>query len=593
MSRQSNPIDTPETAAGNRVLIGWVWRDYLKQHWRKVAIALGLMAIEGSMLGALSYIIKPMFDTVFIAGNRSAIFWVAGGIALIFIIRAASNFGHRVLMFGVGLSVITRMQSHLVQHLLTLDSAFFNANSPGSLIERVRGDTAQANQIWMQVLGSAWRQVVSVIALLSVAISVDWRWTLVAVAGVPILIGPILITQRYVRRKSFAAREAAGRLTTRLDEMFHGVNTIKLNNAETHEDRRFGGLVDRYMHQEMKARIGAAAIPASMDIVAAIGFAGVVTYGGSEIIDGKKTVGEFMSFFTAIALLFEPLRRLATVSAAWQTARASLERLRALFEVKATILSPVSAMNLPETPGAADIRFDDVVVRYADQPALQSVRFTAKAGETTAIVGASGAGKSTVFSTLTRLVDASSGEILVGDVPITRLDLADLRQLFSVVTQDAPMFDESLRTNICLAKTDVTDAQIEAAIEAAHLDGFVNSAPMGLETSAGPRGAQLSGGQRQRVAIARALLRDAPILLLDEATSALDAESEAHVQVALDRLSQGRTTLVIAHRLSTIRQADKIVVLDQGQVVDQGRHDELLARGGVYARLYELQFSKD
>jgi len=593
VSRQSNPIDTPETAAGNRVLIGWVWRDYLKQHWRKVAIALGLMAIEGSMLGALSYIIKPMFDTVFIAGNRSAIFWVAGGIALIFIIRAASNFGHRVLMFGVGLSVITRMQSHLVQHLLTLDSAFFNANSPGSLIERVRGDTAQANQIWMQVLGSAWRQVVSVIALLSVAISVDWRWTLVAVAGVPILIGPILITQRYVRRKSFAAREAAGRLTTRLDEMFHGVNTIKLNNAEAHEDRRFGGLVDRYIRQEMKARIGAAAIPASMDIVAAIGFAGVVTYGGSEIIDGKKTVGEFMSFFTAIALLFEPLRRLATVSAAWQTARASLERLRALFEVKATILSPVSAMNLPKTSGAADIRFDDVVVRYADQPALQSVRFTAKAGETTAIVGASGAGKSTIFSTLTRLVDADSGEIFVGDVPITRLDLADLRQLFSVVTQDAPMFDESLRTNICLAKTDVTDAQIEAAIEAAHLDGFVNSAPMGLETSAGPRGAQLSGGQRQRVAIARALLRDAPILLLDEATSALDAESEAHVQEALDRLSQGRTTLVIAHRLSTIRQADKIVVMDQGQVVDQGRHDELLARGGVYARLYELQFSKD
>ena len=267
--------------------------------------------------------------------------------------------------------------------------------------------------------------------------------------------------------------------------------------------------------------------------------------------------------------------------------------MRALFQVRPTILSPAVTAALPDAPGAADIRFQDVDVRYADQPALRGVSFMAKAGETTAIVGASGAGKSTVFSALTRLVDASSGEISVGDVSTTKLDLADLRQLFSVVTQDAPMFDENLRTNICLAKSGVTDVEINKAIAAAHLEDFVRDAPLGLETMAGPRGSQLSGGQRQRVAIARALLREAPILLLDEATSALDAESEAHVQEALDRLSEGRTTLVIAHRLSTIRRADKIVVMDQGRVVDEGRHDDLLARGGVYARLYELQFSED
>ena len=577
----------------NRVLIGWIWRDYLKAHWPKIAVALVLMAIEGSMLGALSYIVQPMFDTVFIEGNRGAVYWVAGAIGGIFVVRAISDFGHRILMYGTGLSVITNMQRDMVNHLLTLDSAFFHTNPPGTLIERVRGDTTQANQIWMQVLGTAWREVVTVVVLLGVAISVDWRWTLVAVMGVPLLIGPVLTMQRYVRKKALAAREAAARLSTRLDEIFHGVNTIKLNTAEAHEDKRFAAAVESYFGQEMKARIGQAGIPSTMDVVAAMGFAGVVVYGGNEIIDGEKTVGQFMSFFTAMALLFEPLRRLANVSAAWQSARASLERIRSIFEVAPTILSPAAPTALQQDAAAADIRFENVVVNYAGTPALNGVSFTAKAGETTALVGASGAGKSTLFNVLTRLVDADSGAVSVGGVGTRELALADLRGLFSVVTQDAPMFDESLRDNIVLATPDVTDAQIEAALEAAHLTDFVANASHGLDTPAGPRGSQLSGGQRQRVAIARALLRDAPILLLDEATSALDAESEAHVQDALDRLSEDHTTLVIAHRLSTIRKADRIVVMDRGRVVDEGRHEELLARGGTYARLYELQFSEE
>ncbi|MEL7151128.1 MAG: ATP-binding cassette domain-containing protein, partial [Pseudomonadota bacterium] len=216
----------------------------------------------------------------------------------------------------------------------------------------------------------------------------------------------------------------------------------------------------------------------------------------------------------------------------------------------------------------------------------------ARAGETTALVGASGAGKSSVFSVLTRLVDVESGAVTVGGVPVASLALSDLRRMFAVVSQDAPMFDESLRDNILLAETGVPDARLADVLEAAHLSEFVAGLPDGLDTRVGPRGGQLSGGQRQRVAIARALLRDAPILLLDEATSALDAESEVRVQAALDLLSRDRTTLVIAHRLSTVRAADKIVVMDKGQVVDEGRHDELLARDGVYARLHALQFNE-
>ncbi|MEK6216064.1 MAG: ATP-binding cassette domain-containing protein, partial [Boseongicola sp.] len=273
--------------------------------------------------------------------------------------------------------------------------------------------------------------------------------------------------------------------------------------------------------------------------------------------------------------------------------RASLERIHSVFLDDPTITSPVSAKAAPVAPATADITFNDVVVNFGTESALSGTSFTAHAGQTTALVGASGAGKSTIFNALARLLDPNSGHITIGGIATTELTLPELRGLFSVVTQDAPMFDESLRDNIVLNTGGVTVADIAAAVEAAHLTKVVEQLEHGLETPAGPRGSALSGGQRQRVAIARALLRNAPILLLDEATSALDAESEIRVQEALDGLAQDRTTLVIAHRLSTIRKADKIIVMDQGRVVDEGRHEELLARGGMYGKLYELQFSEN
>ncbi|MXQ07914.1 ATP-binding cassette domain-containing protein [Alphaproteobacteria bacterium GH1-50] len=571
-------------------MLSWLWRSYLKPQRLWLGFALFFMAVEGSMLGALSYIIQPMFDEVFIAGDRSAVYWVAAAVGGIFVIRAVSAFSHRMLMQGAGLRIITTMQRDMVAHLMTLDSAYFQKNPPGTLIERVRGDTGAANMIWGVILSAAGRDLIGMIALLGVAISVDPLWTLVAVAGVPLLLGPVVALQRYVRKTTFRAREAAGRLSTRLDEIFHGVNTIKLNTSERRENNRFTEATDGYLKQEMKARAGQAGIPMMTDFVAAIGFAGVLVYGGNQIIDGDKTVGEFMSFFTAMGLLFEPVRRVANVTGAWQAARANLERIQEVFRSSPTISSPDTPARLATQPDEADIVFEDVVVVYGGEPALNGASFTAKAGQTTALVGASGAGKSTVFNVLTRLVDPSSGAVRIGGTPSGTLDLKDLRSLFSVVTQDAPMFDESLRDNIVLSTPGVDDARIEEAVAAANLSEFVARLPDGLDTPAGPRGSALSGGQKQRVAIARALLRRAPVLLLDEATSALDAESEVKVQEALDGLAQGRTTLVIAHRLSTVRKADKIIVMENGRVVDEGRHEELLERGGVYAKLHALQF---
>ena len=580
----------PQDAPDDRPIVGWLWQRYLKKRWVWIAVAVTFMAIEGSMLGALSYIVQPMFDDVFVAGDKDAIGWVAAAVAAIFVIRAVAAFCHRVIMQAVGQHVSAQMQREMVGHLITLDSAYFQTTPPGTLIERVRGDTLVASTIWATVLAAAGRDVVSLIALFTVAISVDWLWTLIAVAGAPLLIGPVLFFQRFVRRTTARARGAAGVLSTRLDEIFHGMNTIKLNTAEARERGRFETAIRSFLRLEVQSRAGQAAIPALTDFVAALGFFGVLTFGGLQIIEGDKTVGEFMSFFTAMGLLFEPLRRVANISGVWQAARASFERIRSIFDIEPSITSPAKPAVAPEKPEDADVVLDDVVVRYGDEPALDGLTLTAKAGQMTALVGTSGAGKSTVFNTLTRLVDPTTGEVRIGGVPARDMALPDLRSLFAVVTQDAPMFDESLRDNIVLSLEGVTEEALNEAIEAAALTEFIASLPQGLDTLAGPRGSNLSGGQRQRVAIARALLRNAPILLLDEATSALDAESEIRVQTALERLSATRTTLVIAHRLSTIRAADQIAVMDKGRLVDSGTHEDLMAKEGLYSKLHGLQF---
>ena len=289
-----------------------------------------------------------------------------------------------------------------------------------------------------------------------------------------------------------------------------------------------------------------------------------------------------------MALAFQPLRRLGGVAGTLQTAAASLERLYWLLDTRPTILSPARPVAVPRADST--IRLENVSFAYETMPVLYDVSFTARAGETTALVGPSGAGKSTVFNLLTRLADPDRGEVSVGGVPTRSLALPDLRGLISVVTQDALLFDETVRENILLGRRDVSAARLDEVLEAAHVADFLGQLPEGLDSPAGPRGSNLSGGQRQRIAIARALLRDTPILLLDEATSALDAASEALVQQALERLSQGRTTLVIAHRLATIRDAHKIVVMEAGRIHDEGTHAELIGRGGLYARLNELQF---
>ncbi|NOX40863.1 MAG: ABC transporter ATP-binding protein [Alphaproteobacteria bacterium] len=582
--------DTPKSRPGLH-FARWLWRAYFRQHLAIIIVASVFMVIEGSSLGAISYMVRPMFDTVFVSGNVEAIIWVGAIIFGVFLARSITGFGQRVLMAYVGLKASAQMQVDLVRHLMKLDSVFFQDNAPGALIERVRGDTQAIQAAWSIAVASLGRDIISLITLLAVAASIDWIWTVIALASIPILVFPVVILQKIIHKSTQKARVAAALISTRLDEIFHGMNQIKLNTLEDQQDKRFAKTLDGFLRAQIKSQAGSAGVPALMDIVAGLGFFGVLVYGGIQIMDGQKTIGEFMSFFTAMALIFEPLRRLGNTTGLWQAAKASLERLYAIFEEKPGILSPAKPVANSNKLGHGDIRLSDVSFSYGDQPVLDQISFVAEAGKTTALVGASGAGKSTVFNVLTRLIEPTTGDVSVGGVTVSSLNLADLRGLFSVVSQDSALFDETMQDNILLSRPDASEAQLAVAADAAFVTEFSEKMPLGLKTPAGPRGSNLSGGQRQRVAIARAILRDSPILLMDEPTSALDAQSEAAVQKALDGLSDGRTTLVIAHRLATILHADKIIVMDKGRVVDHGTHKELLSRGGLYASLYKLQFS--
>lgn len=585
---KKNPDDNPYSS---RILLRRLWNDYLKAHIWWMLAALALMVMEGSSLGILSYMLQPMFDNVFVGGDPNAIWWVGGVIFGLFFMRAITEVTQKTILTRIAQRTSTNMQVALLGHLMHLDSVFFQKNAPGALMERVQGDTVAVQSVWAVIISGVGRDIIGLIVLLGVAVSIDWLWALVAIVGAPLLVLPIIVIQRYIRRKTMEKRERAADRSTRLDEVFHGINPIKLNLLERYQLGRFTSIIDRIVSAEIKTAASRAMIPSLIDIITGLGFFGVLMVGGHDIIAGEKTVGQFMSFFTAMTLAFQPMRRLGASAGIWQVAAASLERLYRLFDEKPSIISAINPVKFNAKNTTLDLK--DVTFSYDETAVLNSASLIAESGKTTALVGASGAGKSTIFNVLTRLVEPSSGVTTVGGTSIRDLHLSDLRGLFSVVTQDALLFDETIRENILLGRTDVTDAQLKNALDAAHVTDFLGKLPKGLDSPAGPRGSNLSGGQRQRVAIARAVLRDTPILLLDEATSALDAQSEAVVQKALERLSKGRTTLVIAHRLSTIQSADKIIVMDAGRVVDEGTHEELLAGGGIYAELHRLQFKEN
>ena len=572
-------------------LFKWFWNSYVRAHVGVLFIALIFMSIEGSMLGVLSYSIKFLFDNVLVSNDTSSILFVAVLIFSIFSMRAIAGFIHRLMTVNVCQKIIKILQDRMVGHLLNMDVGFHQKNSPGSLMDRVRADSKALSESVSEVFMTVGRDGFSLISLIAVVFFIDWKWSLIAFLGIPFLVMPILLLQGLVRSRAGENRDFESKANVRLDEIFHGITDIKLNKAEKSERNKFFDILQVTHKVRLRLEAGMAGIPAMIDIIAAIGFLAVMIFGAIDITSGSKTIGEFMSFFTAMALIFEPLRRLSNVSGNIQVAMASLERVFKIFEEKPSIVFSNLSRNENEFDKVG-LEFESVYFSYAEKKIVENINFEIEEGTSNAIVGYSGSGKTTLFNLITRLIDPITGHIRINGVDLTDISLKELRSIISVVRQDGMMFDETILENIRFGKPMASDLEIRKAAKMAYVDEFSNELNDGLNTVVGPRGSTLSGGQRQRISIARAFLRNSPLLLLDEPTSALDSQSEKLIQKSLSELSKKSTTITIAHRLSTIVDSDKVLVLDNGKIVGQGKHDSLLKESKLYSNLFKSQVEK-
>ena len=579
--------------SNNKSNVGWFWKFFVKEHFIFLFCALIFMSLEGSMLGLLSYSIKFLFDDVLVSQETKNIFLVGVIVFSIFSVRAIAGFAHRLITINVAQKIIKKLQDEMVIHLVNLDLSFHKINPPGKLMDRVRADSKALSDSVGEAFMTIGRDGFSLISLILVVFFIDWKWSIIAFLGTPILVLPIVFLQRWVRVKAGENRDFETKANVRLDEIFHGVSDIKLNQAENTERERFFSILNLTHKIRFKLESGMAGIPALIDIIAAIGFLAVMVFGAIDIVSGTKTIGEFMSFFTAMALIFEPLRRLSNVSGNLQVAMASLDRVKNIFETKPSITSASAPIPKQFINRDIGLEFKRVCFFYDKIKAVQNITFNVAPGTTAAFVGTSGSGKTTLFNLITRIIDPDEGSILINGTDIKKIDLFQLRSLISVVRQDGMIFDETILENIRFGKQNASEAEIKHAARMAYVDEFADNMKKGLNSKVGPRGSALSGGQRQRIAIARAFLRDSPLLLLDEPTSALDNQSEQLIQKSLGVLSEKCTTLVVAHRLSTIEASDNIFVLDNGNIVESGSHESLLRKGQFYSRLFKSELKEN
>ncbi len=538
---------------------------------------------------ALAWLMDPVVNQVFVE-RRADLLWPVGlAVFATFAVKGVGAYGQTVIMTRVGQTVLTDLQNRLFRHLLHMDLTFFAAHRTGTLISRLTTDIAAMRMAVSTALTGLGRESLSIVFLVGVMFYQDWLLATVAFVAFPATVIPISTLGRRLRRVTADTQAQTGAFMTLVEQSLSGIRLVKAYRMESYEAARAQALTTTIRDMVIRAeRVKALASPL-METLGGVAVTIVIVYGGWRVINGDTSAGAFFSFITALLSAYRPMKALANANANVNEGLAGAQRLFAVLDTKPAMAEKLGATALQVSRG--ELRFDGVTFSYGgEMEALKGISFTAPSGKTTALVGPSGAGKTTILNLIPRFYDVTAGAILIDGQNVTNVTLASLRDSIALVSQDVVLFDDTLRANIRYGRPSASDAEVEQAARAAGAHEFVASLPQGYDTMVGERGQTLSGGQRQRVAIARALLKDAPILLLDEATSALDAESERQVQAALERLKQGRTTLVIAHRLSTVAAADQICVVDQGGVVETGDHGALLAKGGIYARLHALQF---
>jgi len=546
---------------------------------------------------ATALFVKPMFDQLFLYKNIDFL-WLVPAFALgLAIFRSVSGYLYGAFLGYVNAKVTVSIRNEIYENYIRAALSFYDHNPSGELLSKLQNDAFRMQNA-VSIVMAFFKQALTFLGLTAVVFYRDWKLALIAMMLAPLVGIPVSVLGRLIRKLSTKSMESMAELNTRLHETLSGIRVVRAFGLEERRSKKFEDENERFFGFALKSTAYNLMTSPVIELITTFGVAAVLYYGGLQVIRGEITPGSLFSFITAIGLIYDPVRNLSKVNNQLQVALASADRV---FDTLDSIpITPEAPDAKPLPPFSDGIEYRDVWFHYADPDGgearyvLRGVDLVVKKGEMVAIVGSSGAGKTTLVNLLPRFYDVTSGQVLIDGRDIRSVQLESLRDQIAVVCQETYLFDDTIKANIAYAvKRKVSDEEVRRAAVVANAHDFIMSFPDGYETLVGERGARLSGGEKQRLAIARALLKDAPILILDEATSSLDTEAEKLVQGALNKLMEGRTTLVIAHRLSTIRRADKIVVLEEGKIVESGKHDELIKAGGIYKNFYDLQFAAE
>lgn len=609
--------------------IYWKLWSYLKPHGGLLLLAVVCMLTATLFSGVSLSMLVPLVDIVLLNRSVQLPSWVpaplvsvaqafqemapllrlhlmALGVALLFLLKNLAIFGKTTLMNDVALRFLRDLRNALYRHYQKLSLDFFSGERTGSLVSRITYDVSVLQNTLTEGITDLVYQSAQVLLFLSILIAIDWRLAGIALLLLPAIGVPIVRIGKALRKLSLVVQQGMADINSRLIETLQGIRIIKAFTAEEKEAARFAWVNQAYTKANVKTVKRREALAAVTDLISMAGGLIVLEIGGRAVLKEQLSPGTVVFFLGALLSLYQPVKKLSRLHSLNQQAIIAARRVVEILDTQPSVEEPPQAWDLPAFK--REVRFEEVWFRYlpagasaqAGLPAgqagddddrwiLQGVNLTVRRGETVAIVAASGAGKTTLVNLIPRFYDPTKGRVTIDGVDVKSVTLDSLRRQVGLVTQDPFLFHDTVRANIAFGVPEASEEQVIRAAQAANAHFFIQRLPKGYQTPVGELGARLSGGERQRIAIARALLKDPPILILDEATSQLDAESEAFVQEALDRLMENRTVFVIAHRLSTIRNVDRIVVLDQGRVVETGRHEELLAGSPVYRRLYELQ----
>lgn len=559
----------------------------IRPYWGRLILAGFCSLAVSASNGAMAWLVKPAVDKVFVSKDSTFLILLSLAVFMVFLGRGMFTFFHSYLMRSVGAKVVRDVRDRLYHHMLYLPLQHIHRDSTGAMVSKIINDAGFVQGLLSYTIKDLFVETGTIIVLITIALYRRWDLTLISLIVLPFAFYLVSRLGKRLKKVSQRTQEKISNLTEMITEGFSGGKIIKSFCTEEAEALRFKERNHDFYRELMRSTRLIEAASLLMEFVGGLGIAFVLFYGGNLVIKGLITAGDFFSFLAAIFLIYTPARRLASANSALQQARAPLERIENMLREETEVEGRIELESFKD-----EIVYEDVSFRYpdTDEDALRGISLRIKKGEVVALIGRSGAGKTTFVDLLPRFYKPLKGRVYIDGIDISELTLRSLRSMIGIVSQDIILFNDTVRANIAYGTPNATEEEMIEASKAAYAHEFITQLPDGYNTVIGERGIRLSGGQKQRLSIARAILKNPPILILDEATSSLDTASEVLVQRALEGLMEDRTVIVIAHRLSTVRRATRIVVLDKGRIVESGTHEELLNRGGIYKRLYSLQF---